>query len=194
MSKPGFPFPTKQACVLLGNTFNQFAGASIYRVSILANSIYHFDTVHNVYYSNALTAFYDQFLVDSAEFVVTVQNTSATVGLTAVLFPTLSTSTASLASALNQRDAVVLEVAPVNGSPSIVTKTIRTDLKRFFGLTNLSTTDVNYVGGIAVAAPAQVYYMGIVIGALDGTTNVTANIQVRCMYHTTLLQTVDAAP
>jgi hypothetical protein len=195
ISMASVPFPLKISNWLPYAYPYVLAGNPLYNESLNANTVYHVDGTRNVYNFGAMSTVYQRFLVDKVRLEYTVQNTTAGIGLIFVIYPTENGASALTAlAAAQQKGAVVGFAAPSSGAPSSVTKTIDVDMRRFFGVQNLSTSNAIYCGDYGGYQPTVLYYLKIAVSSIDGATNVTANVFMRAWFHTTSFSAIDAAP
>jgi hypothetical protein len=194
IEKPSIPFPLQISNWLPGSYFAASSLAASYTITLTANSATAYDGTRNVENYALMSAVYYKFLIDYCKLRITISNTTSTVGMWFVIYPSLdSGSVSTVVAASVQKEAVVGFIAPNGGAPSIVTKKVAVDVKKFCGLHGLSTSDTSYTGQYAGAAPAVILYWHIVYGSLDGLTVVTANVVYQMLPHVTSFDVVDSA-
>lgn len=195
ISMASVPFPLKIANWLPACWIGALSAGPTYGLVFSANSVYKFDGTHNAYNFTALSAVYNDFLVDKVRLELTIQNTTAAMGLSFAIYPSANpVGLTSFLAASSQKDVAVGFIAPLSGGPSVVTRTCDLDIKKFFGLQSLSTSDTTYTGSYTVPAlPSNVLNFHAVVSASDAATTVTANVTARFWYHTISFGVDDAA-
>lgn len=189
----GVPFPLKIAAWLPFAADIPIAGAPLVNVDFLANSAYHVNGANSVYNFSLLGNVYHQFLVDKARFTFTVSNSTASVGVWAIIYPDDNGSTLGPTAASQQKGAIQMVLAPVSGSPSVLTRTIDVDFRKFFGL-QMNTATTSFVGSYAGVSPSHTLYVRFVASTLDGTTNISGQLVVSAFLHVVSFDVADAAP
>jgi len=150
-----------------------------------ANSIYKYDGVNVVANFNALSGIYKYFLVDKVRAELTIQNLSPAMGITTVLYTSTDAASIAPTQAADQRGAVQFFTAPSSGSPSVLTRRQDIDLKKYYGLQSLSTSDAAYCGGYnpVAAVPTIPLYWIVSLTSSDTISNITYVLTVRLFYH-----------
>jgi hypothetical protein len=166
---------------------------STVRDTFNANSPYHTDGVNSALALGVVANLYNGMLVTASRISVTVTNTSATIPLKFVIYPSItSAGVTSYPLAIGQRFAVCGEVCPAGSGPNTRTVSATVDLKRFLGLQNLSTSDSLFTSTPS-SAPGSLLYWQIFYSSSDGFSNISVDEQVNIYFKTRLYFPVNVA-
>jgi hypothetical protein len=121
---------------------------------------------------------------------MTVTNNSATNSVRVIVFPTPAVVASTAIVAQAQRFAKIVDVPPLGSGRNIGTVDNTVDIRVFFGLDRLSTSDQPYVAPI-LGTPSQLLYWQVVTQSLDGVTAVSVSYAVEVFFKTRVFGPVE---